>query len=234
MIIVAHRGGAAFGAENSIDAIEASLAAGADGVEIDVRLSSDGTVVLMHDPDVARTTGGHGHVAEMTAAELRSLGVPAFEDVLGRVPPDRLLVVELKGHPWEAGHDPNEPLAQAVAVMLAAQAARRLVVSSFNPLALAVVRERAPSVPTAVLTSPAFDLASNLAAAVTGGHDECHVPVDLWDPRFVADAHAEGKRVVAWTVNLAEQVRRCARDGADGIICDDPVAARVALREQGE
>jgi len=231
--VIAHRGGGSFGAENSIGAIESSLAAGADGVEIDVRLSADGTVVLLHDPDVGRTTSGHGRVAEMTFDELRSLGVPSLAEVLERVPADRLLIVELKGHPWEAGHDPSEPLAHAVAAIVSG-AARRLVVSSFNPMALHVIRERAAGVPTALLTSAAFDLASNLAAVVAGGHDECHVPADLVDAVFVTAAHAAGKRVVAWTVNDPEQIRGCAADGVDGIITDDPRGARAALGEQRE
>jgi len=231
--VIAHRGGVAFATENSIDAIEASIAAGADGVEIDVRLCADGTIVLMHDPDVDRTTAGQGRVADATFPELRALGVPSLAEVFDHTPADRLLVIELKGHPWEAGHDPAEPLTHAVAALVTSLPPRRLVISSFNPLALAAMREHAPGVATAVLTSAAFDAASNLAAAIAGGHDECHVPVEHVDATFVSDAHAAGKRVVAWTVNDGERVLACARDGADGIITDDPVAARAALPQQG-
>jgi len=217
MELIAHRGGAALGAENAIATIETSIAAGADGVEIDVRLRTDGTIVLSHDPIPADDRAER--------ATLRA--------VLDHVPADRLLVVELKGHPWEAGYDPAEPLAHAVAGMLSKEE-RRLVVSSFNPLALAVIREQLPRVATAVLTSPAFDLGSNLAAAVAGGHAECHVPAELLDEPFVATAHAAGRRVVAWTVDDSQRLRAFARWGVDGAICDDPRAARAALRQQGE
>ena len=107
MEVIAHRGGAALAPENSLEAIRASFAAGADGVEVDVRLSADGVVVVMHDGDVSRTTRGSGLVTDLTADELSSLGVPTLKEVLELVPVDRLLIVEVKGTPWEAGHDPN-------------------------------------------------------------------------------------------------------------------------------
>jgi len=243
--VIGHRGGATLGPENTLVSIEAGIAAGADGVEVDVRLSADGALVLMHDPDVARTTDGMGRVAEMTLAALRSLDagcrfyadgaggrvarIPVLDEVLAAVPADRLIVVELKGHPWEAGYDPNEPAARAVAATLGGQTSRRIVVSSFNPVALHVVRERANGVRTAVLTTPAFDLASNLAGAIDGEHDECHVPAQILEESFVATAHDAGRRVVAWTVNDPARLRTFASWGVDAVITDDPGDARAAL-----
>jgi glycerophosphoryl diester phosphodiesterase len=229
MELIGHRGGAALGPENTLAAIEAGFAAGADGVEVDVRLTVDGAIVLMHDPDIARTTGGTGRVGDLRLDALRALNVPTLEEALDAVPRDRLVIVELKGHPWEAGYDPGEPAARAVAAMLAAVRDRRLLVSSFNPLALHVVREEAPRVPTAVLTTAAFDLASNLAGAIDGGHAECHVPAQILEESFVGDAHAAGRRVVAWTVDDPERLRTFALWGVDGVITDDPGAARRAL-----
>jgi glycerophosphoryl diester phosphodiesterase len=227
--LIGHRGGVSLGPENTIAAIEGALSAGADGVEVDVRISADGAIVLMHDPDVARTTGGTGRVADLALETLRALGVPTLEEALAAVPTDRLLIVELKGHPWEAGYDPSEPAARAVAAKLAAGHGRRVVVSSFNPVALHVVREDVPFVPTAVLTTAAFDLASNLAGAIDGGHAECHVPAQILEESFVVEAHRSGKRVVAWTVDDPERLRTFAGWGVDGVITDDPGAAGRAL-----
>lgn len=229
MDVIGHRGAAALAPENTLAALRAGLDAGADGVEIDVRLSADGVVVLMHDADVARTTGGTGRVDGLTAGALRALGVPALSEVLAVVPPDRTLIVELKGTPWDPGHDPTEPVARTVASMLAPETARRVVVSSFNPLALMVVRELAPSLATGVLTPAAFDLDSNLAAAVDGEHRECHVPAEILDASFVDRAHAANKRVVAWTVNDPVRATTLAAWGVDGVITDDPAALLAAL-----
>ena len=229
MDVIGHRGAAALARENTAEALRAGLASGADGVEIDLRLSSDGVLVLMHDADLARTTGAVGRVAETLASDLRSLGVATFDEALETVPSDKTLIVELKGTPWDAGHDPTEPVARAVSPALR-DARRRIVVSSFNPLALAVVRELAPGVATAVLTPAAFDLESNLAAALDGEHAECHVPAEILDRAFVDRAHEHGKRVVAWTVNDPATVSMLAGWSVDGVITDDP---RVALNALG-
>jgi len=233
MDVIAHRGGAVLGPENTIETIERSLAAGADGVEIDVRSSADGSLVLMHDRDVSRTTTGEGLVGAMSATELRELGVPTLDEVLECVPTDRLLVVEIKGHPWEVSYDPAEPTANAVAATLSAAGQRRVVISSFNPVALAAVRGAAPNLRTAVLTSSAVNLDSNLAVAVAGGHQECHVPAALLDAKFVNRAREEGRRVVAWTVDDPETVVQFEAWGVDGVICDDPRAATAALKRSG-
>lgn len=230
MELIAHRGGASLGPENSVEAIAASLAAGADGVEVDVRLTGDGALVLTHDPAVERADGTRVRVSEMTLTDVRALGPPTLAEVLEVVPVHRLIVVELKGHPWEAGYDPEEPAAHALARMLVAGGDRRVVVSSFNPFALGVVRAEAPGTRTAVLTAEAFDLRSNLASALDGGHDECHVPARLLEEPFVGEAHAAGRRVVAWRVDDPERLRAFDAWGVDGVICDDPAAARRALR----
>jgi glycerophosphoryl diester phosphodiesterase len=249
--VIGHRGGAALGPENTLAAIAAGLAAGADGVEVDARRTTDGAVVLMHDPDLDRTTDGAGRIDGSTLADVRALDaahrftgegdgargtgvvVPTLEEALDLVSSDRLLVVEVRGHPWEAGYDPAEPVAHAVAALLGGRGGRRLVASSFDPFALQVIRENAPGVRTAVLTSPAFDLASNLAAAVAGDHEECHVPAVLVEESFVREAHAAGRRVVAWTVDDPERVRALASWGVDGVITDDPRMALRALRRAG-
>ncbi len=230
--VIGHRGAAALAPENTLESIGVGFAAGANGVELDVRMSADGTLMLMHDPDVARTTNGTGRVAELTASALRALDppVPALNEVFAAVPRDALLVLELKGHPWEAGYDPAEPVAHALASALVADGDRRVVVSSFNPVGLGVIRRIATGAHTAVLTTEAFDLGSNLAATIDGGHDECHVPAALVDEPFVARAHAEGKRVVAWTVNDPDRLRALADAHVDAAITDDPAAAIAALR----
>jgi glycerophosphoryl diester phosphodiesterase len=230
--VIGHRGGAALGPENTVATILAAIEAGADGVEVDVRSSADGELVLMHDEDVVRP-GAPMRVDEISVAELMKLGVARLSDAMAAVPAERLLVLEVKGHPWEAGYDPDEPVARAVAAAVASSGARRAIVSSFNPVALQVVRAEAPGVATAVLTSSAFDPASNLAAAVEGGHEECHVPANLLTETFVRDAHEAGKRVVAWTVDDENRIRTFAGWGVDGVICDDPREALAVLRRSG-
>jgi len=94
-LVFAHRGGAKIGPENTIDAFDRGLSAGADGLEFDVRLSRDGEVVVMHDATVDRTTPARGPVSKYTADELAELKVPRLRDVLDRYR-DPGLIIELK------------------------------------------------------------------------------------------------------------------------------------------
>src|SRR5438093_12725949 len=91
-LVFAHRGGSALAPENTIQAFDNGLRLGADGIELDVRLSRDGIVVVHHDRTLERTTGLSGPVAMRTGAELSRVGVPALAEVLARYPPARAMV----------------------------------------------------------------------------------------------------------------------------------------------
>src|SRR5437762_10894569 len=94
-LVFAHRGGSALAPENTIAAFDRGLAAGADGLELDVHLSRDGVVVIHHDRLLDRTTSATGPLNDRTAAELAKLDVPALRDVLARYP-GKKIIVELK------------------------------------------------------------------------------------------------------------------------------------------
>src|SRR5438552_3372483 len=95
-LVFAHRGGSKIGPENTIPAFDRGLAAGADGLELDVHLSRDGFVIVHHDRTLDRTTRGSGPVAGRTAAELSKLDVPTLAAVLDRYRETRI-IIELKG-----------------------------------------------------------------------------------------------------------------------------------------
>src|SRR5439155_1371396 len=94
-LVFAHRGGSALAPENTLAAFDNALDLGADGIELDVRLSKDGAVVVHHDRTLERTTALHGPVAERTAQELRLAGVPTLADVLARYREVRV-IIEMK------------------------------------------------------------------------------------------------------------------------------------------
>jgi glycerophosphoryl diester phosphodiesterase len=79
-MVVAHRGASVEQPENTIEAFEAAIDAGADAVEFDVRMTADGVAVVMHDPDVSRTTNGVGLVEELTRSDVRRLRIPLPSD----------------------------------------------------------------------------------------------------------------------------------------------------------
>src|SRR5215208_2934996 len=94
-LVFAHRGGSALKPENTIEAFDNGMALGADGLELDVHLSSDGAVVVHHDRALDRTTTLIGPIAARTADELRQAHVPTLADVLARYR-DVRVIVELK------------------------------------------------------------------------------------------------------------------------------------------
>lgn len=245
--IFGHRGAASLAPENTIASIERALADGADAIECDVRITADGVPVLLHDARVDRTTDGSGEIAELSFEEVRRLdagagfatgGTHPFRGRGLRVPTleegwragRRRLVLEIKGSSLDDdGGASARRAATAVAAFLAASDHAAAIVTSFDPGVLGLVRERVPGVATGVLTTAAFDALTNIAAAGEGGHGTCFLPDAVVDPEAVAVAHAAGLAVVAWTVNDPDRLRALAAMGIDGVISDDPGAARIAL-----
>jgi glycerophosphoryl diester phosphodiesterase len=251
--VIGHRGAATLAPENTLEGIEAAISAGADGFECDVRMTKDGTLVLMHDAEVDRTTEGAGRVVDLTLAEIRGLDaayrfgdgerllwsgrglrVPTVEEALRRAAGRCLAILELKGHPFEPGYDPAEPAVGALLALLEARPAEGLVVSSSNLVALERLRRARPDVPTAVLTGPGLDAGSAVRAALDGLHPAWHAPDARADGAAIDLAHSAGLEVVVWTVNDGTRMRELAALGADGIITDDPATAAAALHEHGQ
>lgn len=252
MKVFGHRGAAALAPENTLEGIDAAVAAGADGFECDLRRTGDGNLVLMHDTEVDRTTDGSGLMAEMSLAAVRALDagyrfgaaqgfpwrgracrVPTAEEAIRRAAGRCLAILELKGHPFEADHDPAEPAVEALLALIDSRDTDGLVISSLNILALAMLRRSRSDVSTALLTAPALDAASAVRAARDEGHPGWHAPDACADAAAIDLAHDGGLEVIVWTVNDAGRIRDLARLGADGVITDDPAAAVAALREDG-
>jgi glycerophosphoryl diester phosphodiesterase len=200
--LIAHRGFAARHPENTVSAFRDALAAGADGVELDVRAAADGTPVVCHDATVDRTTDGSGAVADHSPAELAALsvpgsdeGVPTLAAVLDALP-QTTVYAELK----EVG------VAAAAADLLAATD-HAVVVSSFDAAALAGLpkhglstagRASEPRLATALLAASdgpdAVERAADLGCAMV------HLHASVCDERTVAAAHDRGLAVAAWTL----------------------------------
>jgi glycerophosphoryl diester phosphodiesterase len=228
--VIAHRGSSARAPENTLAAFRAALEDGADGVELDARLTADGVVVVMHDDDVARTTNGTGRVSEMSFEQLRALRVrgtelvPTLDEVLALVGGRTAVVVEIKGAFGGARTIPGEEVARAVVPLI--EGVPDVTASSFDPGAVAVVRARAPSVPTAITIGRHASLDETLSLAIDAGHSEIHLPADHVDQPFIARAHEAGRAVLAYTVNDRVRARELEQMGIDGIFSDDPAAVR--------
>jgi glycerophosphoryl diester phosphodiesterase len=226
--------------ENTLPAVSTCLRDGADGVEVDLRLSADGVLVVCHDPTLRRIAGSGLTVATSTWEELRTMsarvGVPLtrVEDVLA-VLAGRPVVLEVK-RPLPGAVPPTvAALVQVLGALHGSALPLDVTVSSFSPAVVLAVRETAPAelgLRTALLGDVRDRPTRLLRHALDAGHDQVHPQVAalLTEPAAVERAHALGVGVVPWTVNRGRALRRVAALGVDGIITDVPTYARLALR----
>jgi len=245
-LVVAHRGASIERPENTIEAFEAAIDAGADAVEFDVRLSADGVAIVMHDPDVSRTTDGVGLVLELTLTDIRRLkiplpgggaaGVPTLEEALeclaGRAAAD----IEIKNLSSEPGFTPDrEPVVEATLDALDATGfAEPVLVSSFNPSSIAHSRSLRPGVPTGLLTSYEVGAADALAGAVADGHPwvlPFVVTVLEAGEGFGAEVREAGALLGAWIADDPDTARRLLELGVEAVATNDPRAI-VPVRDR--
>jgi glycerophosphoryl diester phosphodiesterase len=227
-LVFAHRGGGKIGLENTIPAFDRGLAAGADGLELDVRLSRDGIVVVHHDRLLGRTNRGAGPVRDRTAEELAAFGVPTLRAVLERYPHANI-IVELK--------EPDAGLARAaVEEVRRARAAERVCFGSFSVRALRAVRTAEPGMATSAGTMEVRLALYRSWIGLSPGRvpyrafqvPETSGATRVVSPRFVRLAHKADLAVQVWTVDEPDDIRRLLEWGVDGIISDRPdIAAQI-------
>ncbi len=225
--IFAHRGApdpAAGIGENTIAAFRRARELGADGVELDVRMTADGALAVLHDPVLP----GAGPVAELRTADLPD-EVPLLEAALAAAE-GMAVNVEIKDLPGEPGFDPEERLAEAVGRLLASEApGREVIVSSFWPPALTAVRAVHPEVPTGLLYAREMAPEAAVAAAAASGCSAIHPRAELLTADLVVAAHEAGLGVCVWTVNDVPGLLAARGLGVDAVITDDVPAARGVL-----
>jgi glycerophosphoryl diester phosphodiesterase len=247
--IAAHRGGAALWPENSLLAFESAIALGSDLLELDVHLTRDRTVAVIHDATFGRTTDGTGPVASATAADLRRLRlrgpgaaasaehVPTFDEVLAAASATTApvgLLVEVKGPATGVRYEGLEELVLAGLARAGLQA--RASVMAFNPDVIARVRELAPRARTTCLVSRGMVERAGARPeqavewAVAAGVTDLGVEYTLANERLVAAARAARLALGVWTVNDPEDIKRMLGLGVDILTSDRPDLAKRLQR----
>ena len=219
MKLMGHRGARHEAPENTLAGIEVALRAGCEAVEIDVHLSADGRLVVIHDETVDRTTDGAGRVAELSFAALRALDagdgqrIPTLVEVLDAVGDAAELFVELKA--------PGCERAVVDAVRSAGRVDRALV-KAFDHRLAAAVKALEPGLRTGcLLYGRPIDPAGVVRAA---GGDFISLNVGFVDGELVAACHGAGVAVCAWNCNDPAEAPRFAAAGVDWLGTDVPTA----------
>jgi glycerophosphoryl diester phosphodiesterase len=244
-LVVAHRGASLQAPENTLEAFRLGVAAGADAIELDVHLTADGELAVIHDGTMDRTTDRTTSVAAASMDEIRTadagwafpgpnddhpfrgkgLTVPTLGEVLAWLPSGVGLAVEIKA----------EDAADAVVETLAGstvRAAGEVTVMSFQESAIDRVRHLAPDLPTGLLLVPGDSFERGLKWVVEHGHSAV-LPFDSdlgADPMAnVALATSLNARVGCYVVNDPERMQHLAAAGLWGFVTDVPDLARAAL-----
>jgi glycerophosphoryl diester phosphodiesterase len=228
-LVLGHRGANRRAPENTIAAFEAARAIGADGVELDVRCTADGALVVHHDPHV----DGYGLLVAAPFAQLRGAvpSVPTLDEALDAL--SGLVVnIEVKCLPWEPDADPDGNVMRMVATTVQDRGlTEQVVVSSFDLGALGVLRSVDARIAAGWLTSRQ-PVEQTAPVAVQRGVGWLHP--DIGSVRddstgAVALAHDHGLRIDVWTVNDVDDVRALAAAGVDAHLTDTPADALAAL-----
>ena len=244
--IIGHRGAAAVAPENTLAAFRAAMP-DADVLELDVHLTLDDSVVVMHDATVDRTTDGKGAMLELTIAEIAALDagswkgdefkgepVPTLAQVLDMVNGTRVVLVELK---WPDQGIYKNLVSRVVQLIRDRKAESWVIVQSFEYEYLQQLRQLAPDITAyqllyGYLSFPPVYMDRSFHVGsypIVEGVKGLAINYNFLSPSLVTALHDQGLKAVTWTVNDPADIRRVANLGVDGIISDNPGAVRTAL-----
>ncbi|MFD7864271.1 glycerophosphodiester phosphodiesterase [Streptomyces sp. NPDC057682] len=219
-LTIGHRGVMGVEPENTLRSFVRAEQAGMDLIELDLHLSKDGALAVMHDAEVDRTTDGTGAIADKTLAELRELDagrgerVPVFEEVLDAV-----------RSPMQAEIKDVAAARTLAEVMTRRALVDRVEVISFHDEAVAEVARLVPGVRTALVASRWGDDVVDRATAV--GATRLVLNIRRITLELVEKAHARGLTVVGWVVNTQDHLRLARGLGLDGATTDFPEIRRA-------
>jgi glycerophosphoryl diester phosphodiesterase len=243
--IIAHRGASHLAPENTLASVNLAWQLQADAVEIDIHLTRDKRLVVMHDDDTGRTAGKACPISQQTLSEIRQLDagawrgpewagqkVPMLEEVLATIPDVKRLFVEIKGGP--------EVVAELRRVLLeAGKLPEQIVIISFSLEAVRDAKVSLPDYETSWLWGFARDASGNWTPSVgeivqkvaSAGVDGLDLEAGpAIDPDFVHEVRAAGLKLYTWTVDSPEEARRLADLGVDGITTNQPDVIMNTLR----
>jgi len=226
--VTGHRGAAGLEPENTLRSIRKAIELGVDRVEIDVRVTKDNYLVVIHDETVDRTTNGHGHVKDLTFNEIRRLDagkgerIPTLEEVLSLTKEKVTLQVELKA---------REAAEPTVCLIERNNAEREVVITSFMHELLKRVHDLNPTLRTGALF---FDVQGNVCQRALDIYSEAiHVYYRNVNSKLVEEAHRRGLKVVVWNPDELEEMKEMISLGVDVIGTNRPDILLNLLREVG-
>ncbi|SDM13962.1 glycerophosphodiester phosphodiesterase [Bacillus sp. OK048] len=237
--IFAHRGYSAVFAENTMSAFVAAEKAGADGIELDVQVTKDGEVVVIHDEKVDRTTTGNGFVKDLTFKEIRMFNankkgekkepIPSLIEVLEWMKTNQLICnIELKN-----GILPYEGMEEKVIKLVREyDLSDRIVISSFNHYSIVLSYRMAPEIETAPLFNERIYMPWVYAQSIRA--QGIHPKFSSITEEIIKESMKNGISVRPYTVNKDADIAKLLKINCSALITDDPVKALKMKKQLGK
>jgi glycerophosphoryl diester phosphodiesterase len=235
MLNIAHRGASGYYPENTLIAFQRAVELGADMIELDVHLTKDGEVVVIHDETLDRTTNGKGNVRDYTLPELKKLDAGAWyksEFAGERIPTLEEVLQSLKGKVQFNIEIKNGPVyyqgieEKILAILLKQDLRDQVVISSFDHRCLKKIKKMNPDLATGSLVKLGVLYVARLLKpekiAQSVGATGLHLHKSYVTPDLVHRAKQHGLRVLVWTVNEPAQMSHFIKMGVDGIVTNFP------------
>lgn len=226
--VIGHRGAAGIEPENTLRSIKKAIDLGVDRIEIDVRVTKDKRLVVVHDETVDRTTNGQGYVKELVFDELRKLDagkgekIPTLEEVLGLTRGKVILQIELKA---------MEATGLVVHLIEEMKTEKDVVITSSMQEALERVHDLKPSLKTGFLAS---GLREDMYQKAIAAHcNAVHVNYRNIEPKLIEEAHNKGLRIAAANPDNKEDMDRVIEMGIDIIGSNRPDILIDLLESKG-
>ncbi len=242
-LLLAHRGDLAHAPENTLPAFEQAIQKGADGVELDAKLTADGHVIVIHDATVDRTTNGRGKTASFTLEAIRRLDagswfdskfsgtkVPLLSEVFETLGKDKVINIELTNY-----STPRDGLVVKVCELIRRHNNHKQVMfSSFYASNLKLAAKIMPEIPRGLLAMPGLlGVWARSFGFMFGDYQALHPHNSSVSREQIQRVHRLKRAVNTWTVNDPEEAARLKNWGVDGIMTDDPQVIFRALGRGG-
>jgi glycerophosphoryl diester phosphodiesterase len=232
VMVVAHRGFSGAAPENTLAAFRKAIEIGSDMIELDIHLSKDGRIVVIHDETLERTTNGRGKVVDHTLTDLKKLDagssfggqfagerIPTLEEVLDLAKGRVLVNIEIK-NPTHGRYPITELADKSLQAVKKAKMLDRVIFSSFNPVSLEHIQKKEPRAWVALLFHRPWN--SFLEMASGKEYEVLNLRNIHLNKEKISQVHKEGMKVNVYTVNTEEELEQFVRWGADGIITNYP------------
>lgn len=221
-LVFAHRGANSFAPENSLQAFEEALKIDCDGVEMDVRCTGSGDLVIFHDRSLQRMTGGNGNIQQMNLAQIRSYylagnpkyKIPTLEEALDLIQNKAIINLEVKRE-FARSNGYEEKI---IKILNDFKLMENIIISSFNPLVLKKFALKAPYLHLGFIyrnrTQKLMTLGTSLRSL--------HINFRTLSKRYLNAMQAKGYKIFPWTVDRLNDMKQLVEMGVDGIITNRP------------